>query len=55
MIYSSVTNVRGVPVRRALISFRFGAALAAGLGPHFFDRLPDAERAVGDRQLGPDR
>src|SRR4029077_7056464 len=31
------------------------AALAAGLGPHFLDRLPEAERAVGDRELGPDR
>ena len=30
MIYSSVTNVRCVPVRRALNSFRFGAALALG-------------------------
>ena len=30
MIYSSVTNVRCVPVRRAAISFRFGAALAVG-------------------------
>jgi hypothetical protein len=31
------------------------AALAAGLGPHFLDRLLEAERAVGDRELGPDR
>jgi len=31
MIYSSVTNALCVPVRRALISFRLGAALAAGL------------------------
>ena len=31
------------------------AALAPGLGPHFLDRLPEAERAVGDRELGPDR
>ena len=28
------------------------AALAAGLGPHLLDRLPEAERAVGDRELG---
>jgi len=28
------------------------AALAAGLRPHFLDRLPEAERAVGDRELG---
>jgi hypothetical protein len=27
-------------------------SLAAGLGPHFLDRLPQAERAVGDRELG---
>jgi len=27
------------------------AALAAGLRPHFLDRLPEAERAIGDRQL----
>ena len=31
------------------------AALAAGRGPHFLDRLPEAERAVGDCELGPDR
>ena len=31
------------------------AALAAGLRPHFLDRLPEAERAIGDRQLGPHR
>src|SRR5262249_19760684 len=31
------------------------AALAAGLGPHFLDRLPEAERDVGDRKLGPNR
>ena len=28
------------------------AALAARLRPHFLDRLPEAERAVGDRELG---
>ena len=28
------------------------AALAARLGPHFLDRLPEAERAVGDHELG---
>ena len=28
------------------------AALAAGLRPHFLDRLPEAERTVGDRELG---
>jgi len=28
------------------------AALAATLRPHFLDRLPKAERAVGDRELG---
>ena len=28
------------------------AALAAALRPHFLDRLPKAERAVGDRELG---
>jgi hypothetical protein len=28
------------------------AALSARLRPHFLDRLPEAERAVGDRQLG---
>src|SRR6266536_2615660 len=31
------------------------AALAAGLRPHFLDRLPEAECAVGDRELGPHR
>jgi hypothetical protein len=31
------------------------AALAAGLGPYFLDRLPKPERAVGDRELRPDR
>src|ERR1700746_66447 len=31
------------------------AALAAGRGPHFLDRLPEAERAISDRELGPDR
>jgi hypothetical protein len=29
------------------------AALTAGVRPHFLDRLPEAERAVGDRELGP--
>jgi hypothetical protein len=28
------------------------AALAAGLRPYFLDRLPEAERAVGDREIG---
>src|ERR1700740_3480908 len=28
------------------------AALSAGLRPHFLDRLPEAQRAVGDRELG---
>src|SRR5262249_24132300 len=28
------------------------AALAAGLRPHLLDRLPEAKRAVGDRELG---
>ena len=31
------------------------AALAAGRGPHFLDRLPEAERAIGDCELGPNR
>src|ERR671925_476243 len=31
------------------------AALAADLGPYFLDRLLKPERAVGDRQLRPDR
>src|SRR5271167_2178195 len=31
------------------------AALAAGLRPHLLDRLPEAERAVGDRELGRNR
>jgi hypothetical protein len=31
------------------------AALAAGLRPHFLDRLPEAERAVGGRELGTQR
>src|SRR6266536_1267852 len=31
------------------------AALPAGLGPHFLDRLPEAERAVGDREFGSHR
>src|SRR5215211_2337420 len=31
------------------------AALATRLRPHFFERLPEAQRAVGDRKLGPDR
>ena len=31
------------------------AALAAGLRPHFLDRLPEAERPVGDRELGTHR
>src|SRR5262245_15645662 len=31
------------------------AALPAGLRPHFLDRLPEAERAVGNRELGADR
>src|SRR6516162_4710880 len=31
------------------------AALAARLRPHLLDRLPEAERAVGDRELGPNR
>ena len=30
------------------------ATLAAGLGPHFLNRLPEAERAVGDCELGAD-
>src|SRR6516162_7068147 len=30
-------------------------ALAAGRGPHFLDRLPEAKRAIGDCELGPDR
>ena len=30
-------------------------ALAAGPGPHFLDRLPEAERAVGDGEFGRDR
>ena len=30
-------------------------ALAAGPGPHFLDRLPEAERAVGDGEVGRDR
>jgi hypothetical protein len=29
--------------------------LANGFGPHFLDRLPEAERAIGDRQFRPDR
>ena len=31
------------------------ATLAAGLRPNFLNRLPEAERAVGDRQLGTHR
>ena len=31
------------------------AALAAGWRLHLLDRLPESERAVGDRQLGSDR
>jgi hypothetical protein len=31
------------------------AALAACLWPHFLDRLPEAQRAVGDREFGPHR
>ena len=31
------------------------AALAAGPRPHFLDRLPEAERAVGDREFRPHR
>src|ERR1051325_11687659 len=31
------------------------AALTARLGPHFLDRLPEAQRGVGNRELGPDR
>jgi len=31
------------------------AALPAGLRPHFLDRLSEAERAVGNRELGADR
>jgi hypothetical protein len=31
------------------------AALAARHGPHLLDRLPEAERAVGDRELRADR
>ena len=30
-------------------------ALAARPGPHFLDRLPEAERAVGDREFRPHR
>ena len=30
------------------------AALAAGLRPHLLDRLPEAERAIGDREFGRD-
>ena len=33
----------------------YPAALAARLGPHFLDRLPEAERAVGDREFGAHR
>ena len=28
------------------------SAMTIGLRPHFLDRLPEAERAVGDRELG---
>src|SRR5262245_33902931 len=31
------------------------AALAARLGPYLFDRLPESERAIGDRELGANR
>ena len=39
-------------MRRGLVH---PAALAAGLGPDLLDRLPEAERAVGDREFRPDR
>src|SRR5262249_26068837 len=31
------------------------AALAARLRPYLFDRLPESERAIGDRELGANR
>src|SRR5262249_59789230 len=36
-------------------SFVRPAALAARLGPYLFDRLPESERAIGDRELGANR
>lgn len=33
----------------------YPATLAARLGPHFLDRLPEAKRAVGDREFGAHR
>src|SRR4029077_13628748 len=31
------------------------AALAAGLRPYLFDRLPESERTIGDREFGANR
>src|SRR5262249_34076627 len=36
-------------------SFVHPAALAARLGPYLFDRLPESERAIGDRELRANR
>src|SRR5262249_13633386 len=41
--------------KRPLQQYLHPAALAARLGPYLFDRLPESERAIGDRELGANR
>jgi GAF domain-containing protein len=58
-IHSSPRDAKGLhgEISRPSLggSFAEFSEATPGLGPHFLDRLPEAERAVGDRELGPDR